>query len=278
MTGRATSSRPAKRQHTYDRTETVHLTSDYEKPVAASRAGKTQTLPANFNGDLNTLPDFNVNAQKLPSSQIARLPGTFTNSLLAYAAARDPYINPILAHKHDLQRARERARVIDFTHYAQSAWAMLNTKYARLSSSKAYEKAFDVVSDIGKMFDNILKTVKKAGGYDCSYGTRKNAVETMIEIMMCMVTAPNDEIGHQARNDDDEATEMENKLLEMMTYFDEGDLAQLDEEGWTDKIRELIDEADGYYMYGRLNEVVQMLEGDYEEDGEEDGDEDGEAE
>ncbi|KAK3946756.1 hypothetical protein QBC32DRAFT_225541 [Pseudoneurospora amorphoporcata] len=207
-------------------------------------------------------------AKRQRTETIASLPATFTNSLLAYAAARDPYINSILAHQHDLQTARERARAINFTHYSQSAWDMLNTKYARLSGSKAYEKAFWVVSDIGDMFDKILKAVKKVGGYESLYETRKSAVETMVEIMVCMVTAPMDEIGHRARNDDCVPSEMEEKLFQMMDYFDGDELAQLDEEGLTDKVRELIAEHKGYYMYERLNEVVEMLEGDYEEEGE----------
>ncbi|EGO53995.1 hypothetical protein NEUTE1DRAFT_112565 [Neurospora tetrasperma FGSC 2508] len=251
MTNRTTSSRSEKRQ----RTASPNLASDKEKPVAVSPAGNTPTLPDNFNGDLSMLPDFNLNAQELPSSQIARLPTAVTNSLLAYAAARDPYINSIVAHQHDLERARERARIIKFTRDSQRAKKMLNTEYA--------------VSDIGKWFDDILKTVEKARGSDCSYGTRKNAVKAMIQIMRHMVVALNDVHYHKTLFMK-EADEMEKKLLEMMTHFDGDELARLDEEGWTDEVRELIQETGGYPMYGRLNEVVKMLEGDYEEDGEED--------
>lgn len=271
MPNRVTYSRAAKRQRTEETTDgEQHGAVASTRPTGRKTQTQTPTLPANFNGDLSTLPDFNAKAQELPSSQIANLPATFTNSLLAYAAARDPYISSILTHQHDLQQARQRARVINFTHYAQKAWDLLNVKYARLSSSKAFEKAFDVVSDIGDMFDKILNTVKTGGGIDgCSYGTRKNALNAMIEIMICMATAPNDEIGHQARNDDCVPREMEEKLIDMMGYFDEEELEKLDAEGVTNKVRELIKEADGYHMFEKLDDVVDMLEGNYEEDEEE---------
>ncbi|KAH7629768.1 hypothetical protein B0T09DRAFT_357452 [Sordaria sp. MPI-SDFR-AT-0083] len=220
-------------------------------------------------------------AKRRPIEPIASFLATFTHELLAYAAARDPYINSILAHWYDLQRAR----VVNFSQYSQKAEHLLDTKYALLSGSKAYDKAFDVVSDIGKMFDKILKAVEKeAGGYEgCSCGTRKNAVFTMVEIMVCMVTAPMDEIGHQARNGDCVPSEMEEKLFQMIGYFDGEGLTHLDSEGLTDKVWEFIKEHEGYSMYERLNEVVNILEGDDEErgvDGEQggQGEEEGEAE
>ncbi|KAJ4385839.1 hypothetical protein N0V85_008062 [Neurospora sp. IMI 360204] len=66
---------------------------------------------------------------------------------------------------------------------------------------------------------------------------------------------------------------MEKKFLEMMTYFDEYELAHLYGEGWLDMVREL-------QLADRLEEMVEMLEGDYEEDGEdgEEGEEDEEVE
>ena len=157
---------------------------------------------------------------------------------------------------------------------------MLNTKYARLSGSKAYEKAFDVVYDIGQMFDKMLKAVDKAGGIESVYGTRRSAVENMIEIMICMATAPMDEIGHRARKDDCVPREMEEKLLKMMEYFDEEELGRLDGEGVTGKVRELVKESEGYCMFERLGEVVGMLEGVEGEEGEEEeeGEEDDEDE
>ncbi|KAK3402319.1 hypothetical protein B0T20DRAFT_334263, partial [Sordaria brevicollis] len=203
-----------------------------------------------------------------PSSQIAALPSTFTASLLAYAAARDPYIASILTHQHDLQNqaVQRSTRVLNFISYAQKAWDMLNVKYARLSGSRAFNKAFEVVSDIGDIFDDILAVIEEEGGYEgASYGTRKNALETMVEIMSCMATAPNDEIGHQARKSDCVPREMEGKLVGFVEgYFDEEELERMDKEGVTGKVRELEKEAEGYCMFERLGEVVDLLEGNYE--------------
>ncbi|KAK1775416.1 hypothetical protein QBC45DRAFT_422273 [Copromyces sp. CBS 386.78] len=267
MADHATSSRPAKRP----RTETVDLTSDSEDPVAARASRATQhqsTLPASFNGDLSTLPDFNPALQSTPLSQIARLPAASTNSLLAYAATRDPYIASILQHQYDLQVARERARVISFDHYSREAWHLLNTKYARLSGSRAYELGMDVADDIGNMFEAMVKTIHQSGGADgCSFGTKKSAAETMRKIMKSVCLAPSGEISHEVRNSY-QTTAMEEKLFEVMEMFDEEELARLDAEGWTEKIREVEKLAKGYVMFENLGEVVQMLEGGYEEDGE----------
>ncbi|KAJ4344071.1 hypothetical protein N0V85_009820, partial [Neurospora sp. IMI 360204] len=137
----------------------------------------------------------------------------------------------------------------------------------------AFEMAFDMVSDISEMVGTILDTVRKGGGNDCSYRTKENAVRAIVDIMTNMVmTSP--QIRHEARNYVHEATEMEKKLLEVMNYFAGDELAQLDKEGWTDKVRELqMVDMHSMSVYKRLDEVVKMLEGDYEEESEEDGEE-----
>ncbi|KAJ4362251.1 hypothetical protein N0V85_009358 [Neurospora sp. IMI 360204] len=207
MADPATPSRPAKHQ----RTETIDLTSNSGDLIAAPGFGKTHT--------------------GLPSSQISRLPATFTSSLLAYAATRDPYINSILAHQYDLQRTLDRASVINFSHCSQIVWNLLNIEYVSFSRGpKSFEMAFDMVSDISEMVGTILDTVRKGGGNDCSYRTKNIAVETIVDIMTNMVEG-SPQIRHEARNYVHEATEMEKKLLEMMNYFAEDELAQLDKKG-----------------------------------------------
>ncbi|KAK3946753.1 hypothetical protein QBC32DRAFT_388098 [Pseudoneurospora amorphoporcata] len=208
--------------------------------------GDLTALPASFDGNFTTLPDFNRNAQKLPSSQITNLPTAFTNELLAYAAARDPYINSILTHQHDLQTARERDNERDFKNYLQKTQEMVNTKYPHFSN----KMADDMITEIGKMFQAIYQTAMGTGPptglgggeSSCSYKARKNAVVTMVDNWVTVYKGPNAAIARRMRNVPQNAVIFMLQSLDhaISHHFKEHELALLDISG---------------LLHGRIDEI-----------------------
>lgn len=186
-----------------------------------------------------------------------------------------PLLEEVLqAHKAILER--ERAQVLDFDPYSKHAWHLLNKKYARSSGSQQYEAAFDVASDIGKMFRKMLG---KANTDLASYGTRRSAAVTMRKILKSVLLA-GDCLGRYVHQNcyglDDEFMTLLNEA------FDEEELEKLagyTEKGvaFIDQVQEVADLAKEYCILGRLSEAVQLLDGQYGE-GEEDDEEEEEEE
>ncbi|KAK3402318.1 hypothetical protein B0T20DRAFT_493530 [Sordaria brevicollis] len=303
------SSRATKRQRTADDFIPV-VGQDMDMDMAASSTTRPKsilptsgTLPASFNGDLTTLPDFAAYAaaQSLPLSQIPSLPASFTTSLLAYAAARDPYIASILTYRYALDETpRQRARAADtyFSDYAQDAQITLYVKLGAISpfyqpsrgSDKAFQKTFDAIYPIYEAFVKVLTGFRKKQ-HICelfeehsartSYETRKNVLEAMIQIMDCLETAltfPDeygDETGPREREHGGVARGMEGAFVKFVKeQFSKEELEKLTGEGVTERVRELERETRGYRIFERIGEVVGMLEGKcIEEEGEEEEEE-----
>ena len=283
----------AKRQ----RTDTVDFTSGSNTytgmtPAAAAppQPGATapsSTLPANFNGSLRSLPDYNQAAWEHAAFKLINLPEEDATLLLAYAAARNPYIMSLADHMIEAEKARkqerERTGFIDFMPYYFKALFLLTTQYPLLKnsgSSKAHQdKAYDfVIIEVGKLFDVIMDQVRKAGGgAGCSFETRQSAVSAMVHIMDSVVNeSPSDELRARTRNGAFltwAKQQMEDKLLQMMRYFGQEELVRLGKEGaqggLAERVRKLMGEASGYGMFGRLGVVVQILEGSARKEGKE---------
>ncbi|GIZ45922.1 hypothetical protein CKM354_000906800 [Cercospora kikuchii] len=90
-----------------------------------------------------------------------------------------------LVNHHVRQHVTERTRVINFDSYSRTAWHAINTKYDRLSGSKQYERANDVLNDVERCIESISQ---QATAFS-SFGTKVNALETLRRIGKTIISA-----------------------------------------------------------------------------------------
>ncbi|KAJ4404953.1 hypothetical protein N0V85_004767 [Neurospora sp. IMI 360204] len=246
MTDHNTDPRPSKRLRTDP--ETVDLTSS-QPP----------------NESIQPPPDFDLAALAGPESSnpylpiLSLLPTSFHTTLLAYAATRDPLIASILTDEHSAHVAHKRARAVSFDHHSQRAWHLLNEKYSRVSSSKQYELAFDVCSEIDGMFKKIAEAVKRTS----SFATKKNAVETMRQILKSVCTAPGT-LGEEVKNSYQARGEWDERLVELLARFRLVELERLARENegeWYEELCSVRDSGASYGILEGLEGAVTMLSG-----------------
>ncbi|KAK3339415.1 hypothetical protein B0H65DRAFT_531632 [Neurospora tetraspora] len=200
-------------------------------------------------------PDFDLAALAGPESSnpylplLSPLPTSFHTTLLAYAATRDPLIASILTNEHAAHVARERARIVSFDHHSQRAWHLLNEKYS----------PFDVCSEIDGMFKKIAQAVDETS----SFATKKNAVETMRQILESVCTAP-DTLGEEVKNSYQARGEWDERLVELLARFQQVELERLARENegeWFEELCSLRDSGASYGILKGLEEAVTMLSG-----------------
>ena len=177
-----------------------------------------------------------------------------------------------------VRQQREATRVISFDYLSKSAWHALNTKYASSSGSEEYESSWDAKQEVTDAIEAIREQVKP----ESSFGTKKNALETLRKIGKSICLAP-DTLGHEVVKQfqsDDCLEDAMKEILQTMTAEERIDIAKsTDAKGqFMDKMDELVGLADGYCIFEALTEIVRMLEGGAEDSESGSGGDESEAE
>ncbi|KAF1940194.1 hypothetical protein EJ02DRAFT_238337 [Clathrospora elynae] len=218
--------------------------------------------------------------------------GVFIKTLLLHAATALPGIGAQLRTKYnDLclqhqsrsltvqQQSRpinpaslqQQPRPIGFDHYSKDVWHAINDDYDHLSSSKQYEKAFDVFDEV----TSIIKAVKcECVSQPASFGTKRSGLETLRKIAKTICLSSGDTFGHELQKQFQHDCTLEDAMSAIVSAMNDTEFRDMCD--WNDgrstfmqKMHELKRLADGYRLFGELDEVFADLGGESEKDDEE---------
>lgn len=162
----------------------------------------------------------------------------------------------LTAHLEAKQRAAAE-RVIDFDDLSREAWRELNITHAKKRSSVQFHVAMDVAYTIDEMFKDMAKEALP----HASYGTKRNAVETMRKIFKSILLSEGSELRKVVFQNVNGLPKIMKTVLE---GFNEDQLYMLvnqEFEGkWLDKLRELIRYSESYGTLEDLQDILAFCE------------------
>ena len=83
-------------------------------------------------------------------------------SVILDSTLQAPIVSQVLLARYDEKVRKEQAKVINFDHHSKDVWYAYNIKYARLSGSKQYDVAGQVLNEIsGFHLHNQRKHARK---------------------------------------------------------------------------------------------------------------------
>ena len=171
-------------------------------------------------------------------------------TLLTNAANIYPNVSKAIKNEVDRRAAKSLSEVIDFDHHSKTVWYALNIEYRKLSSSRAYERSGDVSNTI----DDCIETIGEQFEGAASFGTKKNALETLRKIAKSICLS-NNTIGHEVRIDfghGGRLTALMSKIVQTM-----GDSEKNELRWWYDsKLVELHEIAESYCIFEELTDVI----------------------
>ncbi|MCJ1398459.1 hypothetical protein MMC11_001659 [Xylographa trunciseda] len=149
------------------------------------------------------------------------------------------------------------AKVIDFDHYSKTAWRAINLQYKSMKGSYQYNASFGVQKDVV----GCIKTIAKQCSAGASYGTKKSALETLRKIGKTVCMSGGDVIGHEVQIGFQADTSLEDTMYAIVENMTQQERDMVMKGDFGVKMEELVELAEGYCIFGRLNEVVALLEG-----------------
>lgn len=167
---------------------------------------------------------------------INALPVDLVRKILSKASLKHGDVAELIVFEHNKIVAAARAKVIDFDYYSKSAWKTINVTYSRLSGSKQYEFSGEAASSVGK----CIKEIGKDATDHASYGTKKNALETLRKIGKTIALA-DDTIGHEVRKQFQWETCLEKTMLRIAKSMTAEERAKM----FTKEFREKLEELEG---------------------------------
>jgi type II secretory ATPase GspE/PulE/Tfp pilus assembly ATPase PilB-like protein len=135
--------------------------------------------------------------------------GATIKRLILTLAQSDPVAANLVHHCYDSHIRREQSKVIDFDPYSKHIWSAINSRYSRLSGSKQYEKAFEVLDDVTGMISTISQ---KASAQHTSFGTKRSALETLRKIGKTICLS-GDTVGHEVRKQFQHESALEDAMI-----------------------------------------------------------------
>lgn len=136
-----------------------------------------------------------VRVQTFWMTYLNALDGQTARSILSAVIDQSPLVQG-LVYRHgcaatyakEERERREKQRVVSFDSHSGDAWYILNKKYSSSSSSssKEYDHAFDAQEEVA----DSIRTIHKQASGECSFGTKKSAMETLRKMGKSIALAP----------------------------------------------------------------------------------------
>lgn len=174
--------------------------------------------------------------------------------LLNQAAVSFPPIAKAITDEVDRLAEEDRRRVIDFDSCSKSIWKSINVTYKSLGGAKSYDMAFEVSSDIENSISNIAQQSDTA---TASFGTRKNAMETLRKIgkTMCLSDTA---IAFELRKQYETGEILSSTMLSLAKRLTAEERQEL--RPWCDeKLDELRELSEGLFLFDSLVDVIDVF-------------------
>ena len=181
--------------------------------------------------------------------------------LLLRAAVESELIREEINRYHGLMIHGQPQVVIHFDHHSKKVWHELQHGQIRhgqnVGSSKQYELALEVSNSVRYHIADIRRQTPA----NSSFGTKKSALETLRKIGKSLSRLEYDEFGARMAKCLHEAGDPQEKVMlgivKEMTAVERINMG--DNTEWIGRIEELIELDCQYQLYGRLNEMLEML-------------------
>jgi hypothetical protein len=205
----------------------------------------------------------NFNATKIEIWEaLTKLDASFTQQLLFRLAMSQPRVASEIWESYQSELQKERTLVLDFGIHAEEVETALNEKYGNLGGSKQFELADDVIDQILRSINAIQEEATKA---NASFGTRKSGLETLRNIGEAICTS-NGVIPQEVIKSFQHDPALEDAMLAIvgcMTIEQRSAMAKARDGSseFREKMRDLVADGDGLCIFGRVGDVLSVLEG-----------------
>lgn len=212
---------------------------------------------ANTNQDESEAP--RISTEEI-SKRIRELDQKTITDIAIQAAQLHPDVMDMIDNAIHVIQERERNRVIDFDHYAESIWRAINVTHSKKSCARQYDAGLDVAFSTSDIINSIVKQCVASANPQ----TRLNGLYVLREIGETIVLVPADQLGRQVRihfQSDTSLTQGMSKILLSMTKSEIRSIKEDDEnpEGFWQKLEDLEEEARGYCLHPGLKEVRELV-------------------
>ena len=179
---------------------------------------------------------------------------TVRKLLLRAAMCSKPVATELVAQRDAILEA-ESTQVIDFDRYSEEVWHQLQRGKGQRSS-----RQFELGLEASVTVVDIIKTIRQQTPAHSSFGTKKSALETLRKIGKSLVLQEYTSFRREVMKAMQEGDPLGTAMLGIVDEMSEEEADEMcGEEEWIDKVKELIELADGYCLYERLNDVLGSL-------------------
>lgn len=157
----------------------------------------------------------------------------------------------------EAKRRAEAECVISFDQLSKTIWRELYVAHAKKKSSTQFDVGFDVAFQIQSTFEDIANRAPR----HASYGTKRNAIETMRKICKSILLMDGSELQKIVWQNIDE---LDGLMMRVLEGFEQEELARLVNEEfegqWLDKLQELIKLSEGSCILEGLPAILAVCE------------------
>lgn len=188
---------------------------------------------------------------------IAAIDAPTIEELLLNAAMTHRDVLGRLKAEFEAKQREEAQRVIDFDHLSKIAWRELHVRHVKKNPATQRETALDVARHMQHIFQDMADEAPARA----SYGTKRNAIETMRKICKSILLMPHCTLQrHVGRN----IGQLDGLMLQVLKGFTDVELARLVNEAfggeWLNKLDELVELSEGYNVLGGLPGILAFCE------------------
>lgn len=200
-----------------------------------------------------------------------------TTNLLLKAAKIHPTVASLIEGERLRRIALQKAEVLNFDQFSESAWEAVNVRYAKLSCSRQFDVAPHAISQVERAIEDVCNRCTQ----HASYASKMNALEVLRQIGES-IFAGTEVIGREVRRSFGSGRILAKAMEGILYEMSDGQWEKVKRAGWVKQLEEFVELAESHDTLKGLRKVVDLLrerdvknEEESGEEGEEEGGEEG---
>lgn len=191
-----------------------------------------------------------------------------TTNLLLKAAKTHPTVASLIEGERLRQIALQKAEVLNFDQFSESAWEAVNVRYVKLSCSRQFDVAPHAVSQVERAIEDVCNRCTQ----HASYASKMNALEALRQIGESIFSGT-EVIGREVRKSFGSGRILAKAMEDILYKMSEGQWEKVKRAGWVKQLEEFVELAESHDTLKGLRKVVDLLRGRDVKNGEESGEE-----
>ena len=150
----------------------------------------------------------------------------------------------------------ERSKVVEFDHLSKAAWKEINVKYSGLNGTRQYEGAGEAYRQVREYLEEIQQGCPPTA----SFKTKQNALETCRKIGKTIALSGGDTCPREVQKLFGTDETLPTVMMKIAQSLREEERASIMDNGWGEKLEELVDLSKGYYLFESLPELLALMD------------------